>query len=379
MTKFITSLLFVLTLIFIFSCKKKVFPEEGKYKITIDSIRKSTTTSDYDTIWFTVSPQDGKKTIVRVSGYTNDYGYANPKIVNATDKYLVLDRNIQGYNNSSRIRIAVLAYGSAQSYDDVPYLTTTKTTNNSQLSGKILFKTNSNWVLWDLKANKVISTASSSLEVVDYNSTTGKILVKSGSYLYYYNEDFTTYKNYYIANLSSNASNLCFNGTSNSVSYFDAYDNFGHQFTPPSTNSTTQLEYYYYYMYQFNASQNAQAHVMYSSSSYYYLRYSINSGLYQTASYASSNSFNNIEISNDGKYLLYTYNSKLTIYNTSTLSTIDLANYSYYKPCFDNTFTKVSFIDLSNRLTIYDIQSGGTSYPLYNTSYGIYNIYQAYW
>lgn len=374
MTKFITSLLFALALIFIFSCKKKVFPEEGKYKITIDSIRKSTTTSDYDTIWFTLSPKDGKTPIVAIRD--NEYGFANPKIVSSTDKYLVLSRNFSGYNNYANIRITVLAYGIQQSYAEAPYSTTPKTNNNIKLSGKILFQTNSNWVLWDLGTQKVISTASFNLEVVDYNSTLGKILVKSGSYLYYYNEDFSTYSSYYNSDYNY-SSNYCFDGPSTSISYFSTHDRYGHKFTPSSTFSPILPDNYSNYLFSFNTSQNTNAYVTYYHNYYYELRFSNNNNIYQTISSSNYNNYDNIEVSSNGSYILYTYDYALKIYDVNKNSTITPYISTYNKACFDNTSSKVSFVT-SNQLGIYDITSGDIIYPFSNSSYNSI-IYQAYW
>lgn len=383
MTKFSSSLLFIIILISSISCQKKVTPEIEKYTISIDSIRKSIDVSGYDTIWFSVSPKDGKKPIVIVDpkDYESNYRqYANPNVVKATDTYLVLSRDFPEYQNIGTIQLTLLAYGTRQSSVTASYVTSKAT--SSTLNGKILFRTSSYWVLWDLKTNKAISTASSSLDVVDYNSTTGQILVRSGSvsYLYYYNENFTVYNNYYIANLSYYTSNWCFLGTSNTVSYFNSYDDLGHLFTPPSTNTTTALESSYYSMYQFNASEYAHAHIMYSSfNSYYYIRYSINNGSYKIAATSYYDYFKNIEISKDGKYLLYTYNNELRLFNTGTQSSINTSNYTNIKPCFDNSFSKVCFIDTYNRLAIYDIDGKTTSYPLDGTAYGSNYIYQAYW
>jgi hypothetical protein len=377
MTKFITPLFSVLAFIFICSCKKKVFPEDEKYTISIDSIRRSASVSDYDTIWFTVSPQDGKKTIISVNGSTNTYLHANPEIINATEHYLVLNRNFPNYNNGSQIRLTVLAYGFQQGYIDTPYLTTTTTTsNNIKLSGKILFQTNSNWVLWDLGTQKVISTASFNLEVVDYNSTLGKILVKSGSYLYYYNEDFSTYSSYYISDYNY-SSNYCFDGPSTSISYFSTYDRYGHKFTPSSTFSPILPDNHSNYLFSFNTSQNTNAYVTYYHNYYYELRFSNNNNMYQTISSSNYNNYDNIEVSSNGSYILYTYDYALKIYDVNKNSTITPYISTYNKACFDNTSSKVSFVK-SNQLGIYDITSGDIIYPFSNSSYNSI-IYQAYW
>jgi hypothetical protein len=382
MTKFNTSLLFIIILILSLSCQKKVTPEIQKYTISIDSIRKSFDVSGYDTVWFSVSPKDEKKPIVIVNQYEyNGYyeKYANPNIVKATDKYLVLTRDFPEYSNLANIQLTLLAYGTVQSSTNTPYVTSIIA--NDKSSGKILFQTyTQQWVIWDIKTNKMVSTSSLNLNIVDYNSTSGQILVKDGYYLKLYNEkfDLISTSGYFPSIL--NAKNLCFTGIGNSVSYYSSHDNLGHNFTFTNTETKTSSESSFYYMYNYNASQNVKAYLS-RYGSYYYLRYSINNSSYNTAITEYYNYFSDFEISNNGTYLIYNYNGTLRLHNLQdwASSYINISNNSNYKPCLNGNSNKISFIDIYNKLEIYDIQSNTVSYPLNGTTYGSSSIIAAYW
>lgn len=382
MTKILYKILLASLLVSLLQCSKvKEIPKpKDSYALTINKISINNKTS-IDTVYYSITPKDDKKIILQIdslgnSSWTNSN--ANVSIVSQTETYVLVKRT-NNFNNLD-LKIDALAYGSVQSSVTIPYANgTINTGGNTSGTDKILFQAGNEWVVWDLKNNKKLYSTSLYLNIVDYNSQTGMILVLNGSYLQFYNENFTksTITDFYSYYLNY-AFNIRFSGSGNDVSFVENYYNYGRNFDSQGTLSSNN----YMYDYNSNNTKSIYAELVYSSNSGYYNLNYVKNGAIKTieSSYYKSDftNYNLVEVSKDGKYILYNYGSNLNVYNTSNSSKKTIYYYNYNTASFNSTTSKICYLE-NSELAIYDINSNSISYPLQNTSYGNSYIYYTFW
>lgn len=341
----------------------------------------ATSASQYDTIWYKTDKEYDPNITLDVNYYESSS--ANPEVIKRTKDYILLNRNFDSYNKKDYLYLHLVGYGKAFENKSIQYKGTTFNTGSGL--GKILFKTSSAWILWDLDNKKVVQAYDLSYDIVDYNYTLSRILIQGSEYLYFYDEDLIYQGSAPYNSRIYYGNNFHMASDNNTIGFYESYYlNAGEGYTITSAGGTSSYTDGYT-MYNFHSNGSGSA-VNYVYHQYYNgqrrLKYTLSSGTTGIAK-TSSYGFGDIEISRDGNYLAYVdlYNQNtIEILNTSSKAYSYLTSLKSQSPlAINDESTHIVYVKSTGALQLYDLSKKTSSSPLDGTSYANATITEIYW